>query len=163
LLIWFWLKIFFSFPWNYGVVYGHVLRGPQATQVNEEPAPESSLDLKLTQHLHDENPKPWKVCVHLEVNPPRTWYYRIFPNYRTLVILLHLDPASSDEPKIVCEGCYETKDTSIFAWSSILGVGHYRWLHDPICHMFPNNKADYLVRTIRHILDFLHLWTITMA
>jgi hypothetical protein len=30
--------------------------GPQATHVNEEPAPESSLDLTLTQHLHDEDP-----------------------------------------------------------------------------------------------------------
>ncbi len=29
LLIWFWLKIwFFSFPWNYGVTHGHILRAP---------------------------------------------------------------------------------------------------------------------------------------
>jgi hypothetical protein len=30
----------------------------QATQVNEEPPQESSLDLTLTQHPHDEIPKP---------------------------------------------------------------------------------------------------------
>ncbi len=94
---------------------------------------------------------------HLEVEPPRAWYYRISPNSRTLVILLQVDPASSDEPKTVCEGCYKTEDTSIFAWSLVLGVGHYRWLRGPICRLPPNSKADYLVRTIRRILDFLQL------
>jgi len=32
--------------------------GPQTIQVNEELPPESSLDLTLTQHPHDEDPKP---------------------------------------------------------------------------------------------------------
>jgi hypothetical protein len=40
-----------------------------------------------------------------------------------MVILLQVDPASGDESKTVCEGCYETEDTSIFAWSSVPGVG----------------------------------------
>ncbi len=93
----------------------------------------------------------------LEVEPLRTWYYRISPNSRTLVILLQIDLASGDEPETVCEGCYETEDTSIFAWSSVPGVGHYRWLRGPIRRLPPNSKADYLVRTIRRILDFLQL------
>ncbi len=93
----------------------------------------------------------------LEVNPPQALYYYIFSNSRTLVILLQVDPTSSDEPKTVCEGCYEIEDTSIFAWSSVHGVGHYRWLHGLICRLLPNSKADYLVRTIRRILDFLQL------
>ncbi len=41
----------------------------QAAQVNEEPPPKSSLDLTLTQHPCDEDPKPRKVCIHLEVEP----------------------------------------------------------------------------------------------
>ncbi len=72
------------------------------------------------------------MCAHLEVDPPRVWYYHISSNSRTLVILLQVDPISSDETETIYEGCYETKDTSIFAWSSILGVGHYRWLHGSI-------------------------------
>jgi hypothetical protein len=56
------------------------------------------------------------VRARLEVEPPRAWYHRISPNSRTLVILLQVDPASGDEPETVCEGCYEIKDTSIFAW-----------------------------------------------
>jgi hypothetical protein len=131
--------------------------GPQAAQANEEPPPQSSLDLTLTQHLRDEEPEPRDVRARLEVEPPRAWYYHISPNSRTLVILLQVDLASSDEPEIVCEGCYETEDTSIFAWFSVPDVGHYRWLRGLIRRLPPNSKADYLVRTIRRILDFLQL------
>jgi hypothetical protein len=106
--------------------------GPQAAQANEEPPSESSLDLTLMQHPRDEEPEPREVRTRLEVEPPQAWYYRISSNSRTLVILLQVDPASDDEPEIVCEGCYEIEDTSIFAWSSVPGVGHYRWLCGPI-------------------------------
>ncbi len=132
---------------------------PQAAQVNEEPPSESSLDLTLTQHPRDKEFEPWEVRARLEVEPPRAWYYRISPNSRTLVILLQVDPASGDKLETICESCYETENTSIFAWSSIPGVGHYRWLPDPICQLPPNSKANYLVYTIRRILDFLQLWT----
>jgi len=130
---------------------------PQIAQANEEPPPESFLDLTLTQHHRDEEPEPREVHARLEVKPLRAWYYRISPNSHTLVILLQVNPASGDEPETVYEGCYETEDTSIFTWSLIFGVRHYRWLHDPIHRLPPNNKADYLVRTIRHILNFLQL------
>jgi hypothetical protein len=106
--------------------------GPQAAQANEEPPLESSLDLTLTQHPRDEELEPREVRACLEVEPPQAWYYRISPNSRTLVILLQVDPASSDKLETVCEGCYETKDTSIFVWSSVPDVGHYRWLRGPI-------------------------------
>jgi hypothetical protein len=131
--------------------------GPQAAQANEESPSKSSLDLTLIQHPRDEEPEPREVRARLEVEPPRTWYYRISPNSRTLLILPQVDPASGDEPEIACEDCYETEDTYIFAWSSVLGVGHYRWLRGPIRQLPPSNKADYLVRTIRRILNFLHL------
>jgi hypothetical protein len=72
------------------------------------------------------------VHVRLEVEPLRAWYYRISPNSCTLVILLQVDLASSDEFETVCECCYKIEDTFIFIWSSISGVGHYRWLRDLI-------------------------------
>ncbi len=131
--------------------------GPQAVQANEESPSESSLDLTLTQHPRDEEPELREVRARPEVEPPRAWYYRISPNSCTLVILLQVDPASGDETDIVCVGCYETEDTSIFAWSSIPNVGHYRWLRGPIRQLPLNSKADYLVHTIRRILDFLQL------
>jgi hypothetical protein len=98
----------------------------------QEPPLESSLDLTLKQHPRDEEPKPREVRTHLEVDPLRAWYYRIFLNFRTVVILLQVDPAFGDEPEIVCKGCYETEDTSIFAWSLVRGIGHYHWLGGPI-------------------------------
>jgi hypothetical protein len=58
-----------------------------------------------------------------------------------MVILLQVDLTSGDEPETICEGCYETEDISIFAWSSILGVGHYRSLRGPIRWLPPNSKA----------------------
>ncbi len=92
------------------------------------------------------------MCVCLKVEPPRAWYYRIFPNFRTLVILLQVDPAFGDEPETIYEGCYEIKNTFIFTWSLVLDVGH-----NLIHQLSPNNKTNYLVHTIQRILDFLQL------
>ncbi len=79
------------------------------------------------------------------------------------MILLQVNPASNDEPKTIYERCYKIEDISIFTWSSIPGVGHYRWLQSPI-HQLPfNSKANYLVHTIWRILDFLQLWTNIVA
>ncbi len=79
------------------------------------------------------------------------------------MILLQVDLVFGDEHEIVYEGYYETKNTSIFAWFSVPNVRHYCWLHDVIRRLPPNIKADYLVCTIRLILDFLQLWIITVA
>jgi hypothetical protein len=43
----------------------------QVTHTNEKLAMESSLDLTLGQHLHDEEPESRKVHAHFEVDPPR--------------------------------------------------------------------------------------------
>jgi hypothetical protein len=129
--------------------------GLQATQMNEESAPELSLDLTLMQHPRDEDLEPRKVHARFEVDPFRTWYYRISLNFHTLVILLQVNPTYGVEPETIYEGYYEITNTSIFAWSSIPDVGHYRWLHGLIRQLPPNSKANYLVCTIRHILDFL--------
>jgi hypothetical protein len=113
--------------------------------------------LTLTQHPHDQDTAPREVRAHLEVDPPQAWYYRIFPNSYTLVILLQVVLASSDEFETIYKGYYETEDTSIFTWSSILGIGHYHSLHSSIYRLPPNDKADYLICTIRRILNFLKL------
>ncbi len=123
--------------------------------MNEKPPSESSLDLALTQHPYDEDSKSQEVRLHLEVEPPQNWYYRIFPNSPTLMILLQVDLTFGDEPTTICEGCYEIEDISIFAWSSILGIKHCYRLCSSICRLPLNNKVDYLVHIIRCILDSL--------
>jgi hypothetical protein len=77
--------------------------------MNEKSPRKSSLDLTLTQHLCYENPEPWEVRLHLEVEPPRTWYYHISPNSRTLVILLQVDFVFGDELEIICKGLYQIR------------------------------------------------------
>ncbi len=71
------------------------------------------------------------------------------------MILLQISFASGDELETIYEGYYKIEDTFIFAWFSVPDVGHYRGLCNLICRLPFNNKADYLIRTIRHILDFL--------
>jgi hypothetical protein len=105
----------------------------QAAQMNEELPRESSLNFTLTHHFHDEDPKPEEMCPHLEVEALQTWYYCIFSNFGTLVILLKVDPIFGDELEIVCKGFYKTKDTCIFAWSSIPDIRHYCWLRGLTC------------------------------
>jgi len=68
------------------------------------------------------------VRAHLEIDPLRAWYYCIFSNFCTLVILLQVNLAFGDEFEIVYEGY-----NFIFAWSLIPSFGHYRWLRSPIC------------------------------
>jgi hypothetical protein len=86
-LRWLKLKIFFPFL-EFMVSRITIFIGPQSTQMNEELPPWSSLDLTLTQHPRDENLKSWEVRLRLGVEPLRTWYYRIYPNFHTLMILL---------------------------------------------------------------------------
>ncbi len=148
------IKDFFFFLWIHGVTYDHVLWASKCTS-EWRIALGVILKLTLTQHPRDEDLKPREVRPHLEVEPPWTWYYHIYPNFHTLVILLQVDPISSDKPKIVYEGFYEIENTFIFTWSSIWCVGHYHWLHDPICWLPPNSKANYLIHTIWHILNFM--------
>ncbi len=75
--------------------------------MNEESPQELSLNLTLTQHLHDENLKTWKVHLPLEVKPLQAWYYQFFPNFHTFVILLHFELTSDDEPETIYEGFYK--------------------------------------------------------
>jgi hypothetical protein len=88
------------------------------------------------------------VHPRVEIEPFQAWYYQNFPNIFTLVILLQVDLAFADEPEIIYEGFYEIEDTSIFAWFSILNIGHYHWLRRSIHQLPPNSKANYLVCTI---------------
>jgi hypothetical protein len=81
--------------------------------VNKELPPKSSLNLTLIQHPRDEDPEPREVRIRLKVESLPAWYYCISPNSRTLVILLQIDFAFSDELEIIYESCYKTKDISI--------------------------------------------------
>jgi hypothetical protein len=67
-----WLKIF-SFLLEIMASYMAMSYGPQAAQMNEESASESSLVLMLMQHPCDEEPEQRKVRIHLEVDSLQAW------------------------------------------------------------------------------------------
>ncbi len=71
------------------------------------------------------------------------------------MILLQVDPTFGDKHETIYEGYYKIENISIFAWFLVLDVGHYCWLRDLIRRLPPNSKVDYLVRTIRCILEFM--------
>jgi hypothetical protein len=129
--------------------------GPQAAQMNEELSLKSFLDLTLRQHPRDEDPEPWEVRTVLKLNPFELGTIAFLRTFTPWWFCCKSISLSYNEPKIDYEVYYETENTYIFAWFSILGVKHYRWLHGSICWLAPNNKVDYLVCTIRRILYFL--------
>ncbi len=62
----------FDFPFlEFMVLHMITFYRPQIAQVNEELFRESSLDLTLTKHPCDKDPKPRKVHPRLEVEPPQ--------------------------------------------------------------------------------------------
>jgi len=159
--IWFWLKIF-SFPSIHGVMYDHILRvSSRASEWKIALGVIPRFDIDATSlwwkfRTTRGAPSSWNWT-------PQAWYYRISSNFSTLVILLQVDLASNDELEIVYEGFYKIENTSIFAWSWILGVGHYCWLRGLIHRLPLSSKVDYLVRIIWCIINFLQLWIITVA
>jgi len=134
----------------------------QAAEMNKKSPRELSLNLTLTQHHRDEDHEPWEVCFCFEIEPSQVWYYQFFSNFRTLVIVLQVDSAFNNELEIVYGNFYEIENISIFAWFSILDIWHYHWLCYLICQLPFKNKVDYLIHTIRCILNFLQLWSTTM-
>jgi hypothetical protein len=63
------IEDFFSPFLDFMLLRMTIFYGRQAAQVNEELPLESSLDLALMQHLHNENFELQKVRIHLKVEP----------------------------------------------------------------------------------------------
>jgi hypothetical protein len=158
----FWLKIFFSFPWNYGVAYGHVLQALSCTS-------EWRITSRVISRFDiDATSLWWRFWTSRGARLSWSW------TPSSLVLshfskLLHLGDLAANRPRFWSWTrnrlwrLFETENITIFAWSWIPDVGHYHWLRSSIHWLPPNNKVSYLVCTIRHILDFLQLWIITMA
>jgi hypothetical protein len=88
--------------------------------MNKELPRKSSRDLTLTQHHRDEHFEPQEMCLHLEVEHIRAWYYKKISNSRTFMILLQVNPTFGNEFETIYECFYETKNTSIFSWFNSL-------------------------------------------
>ncbi len=130
---------------------------PPVTSVQQEELEEAPLDLNVSQRPCEEEP-PRRVV--------RTWVDRsiwdcwLSPNPHALAIYLEFVPARGAAPKRFEECQCKDDDVRLHYQTWVLGDGHYRWLRGPINPLPLEHRAQYLVRTICRILDFLQLWSI---
>jgi hypothetical protein len=82
------------------------------------------------------------------------------PNPHALAIYLEFAPAWRAAPERFQECQCEDDDVCLHCRTWVPGDGHYRWLRGPINPLPMEHRAEYLARTIRHILEFLQLWPI---
>ena len=71
------------------------------------------------------------------------------------MIVFEVEPAYDGFHEGIFAGTFHNKDTEVHAWSEIEGVGHYRWLQEPMNHLSHKRQLEYIADTIRHIFSFL--------
>ncbi len=79
------------------------------------------------------------------------------PNSHALAIYLDFVHAQGVAPKRFKECQCENDNVHLHCRTWVPGDGHYRWLRGPINPLSMDHQAEYLARTIRHILEFLQL------
>ncbi len=86
-----------------------------------------------------------------------TWDGRLSPNSHALAIYLKCVPVCGTTLERFEECQCEDDDVRFHCRTWVLGDGHYCWLRGPINPLSMEHRAEYLARTIRHILEFLQL------
>jgi hypothetical protein len=127
---------------------------PPVAPVQQEELEEAPLDLNVSQRPREEEP-PRRVVRTQVVR--LVWDRRLSPNPRALTIYFEFVPARGAAPERFEECQCEDDDVHLHCRMWVLGDGHYHWLRGPINPLPLEHRAEYLARTIRHILDFLQL------
>jgi len=88
----------FSFPWNYGITYGHILRPLSFTN-------EQRTNFEVIFGLDvDATSSWWRPQPTRGVWFPSSLVLSHFSKFSHLVILLQVNPVFGDELKTICEG-----------------------------------------------------------
>ncbi len=127
---------------------------PLISLVEKEELEEALLDMNVFQRSSKE--KSSKRVVRTRVDRS-AWDRRMSPNPHALTIYLEFVLACGAAPKRFEECQCENDDVRL----------HYRtwvprWLQVRINPLSMEHRAEYLTRTIRHILEFLQLWSIPL-
>ncbi len=85
------------------------------------------------------------------------WDRQLSPNPHALTIYLEFVPACGVVPERFEECQCGDDNVRLHCRTWVPGDGPYRWLRGPINPLPMEHRVEYLVRTIRHILDFLQL------
>jgi hypothetical protein len=127
---------------------------PLVAPVQQEELEEAPLDLNVFQRPRKEEPPRRVVRTRVDRS---VWDRRLSPNPHALAIYLEFVPARGAAPERFEECQCEDDDVRLHCRTWVPGDGHYRWLRGPINPLPLENRAEYLARTIRRILDFLQL------
>jgi hypothetical protein len=127
---------------------------PPVAPVEHEKLEEMSIDMNVSQRPHEE--KPSKQVVRIQIDRS-AWDRRLSPNPHALAIYLEFVPIRRIVLKRVEECQCEDDDVHFHYRTWVPGDGHYHWLQGPINPLSMEHQIEYLVRTIRCILDFLQL------
>jgi hypothetical protein len=127
---------------------------PPVVDVQQEKLEEAQLDLDVSQRPREEEPPRRVVRTRVARS---VWDRQLSPNPHALAIYLEFVPARGVVPTRFEECQCEDDDVCLHCRTWVPGDGHYRWLRGPINPLPLEHRAEYLVRTIRRILEFLEL------
>jgi hypothetical protein len=127
---------------------------PPVAPVQQEEFEEAPLDLNVSQRPREEEPPRRVVRTRVDRS---VWDRQLSPNPHALAIYLEFVPARGAPPERFEECQCKDDDVRLHCGTWVPGDGHYRWLRGPINSLPLEHRAEYLTRTIRHILDFLKL------
>jgi hypothetical protein len=127
---------------------------PPIAPVEQEKFEEVPLDVNVFQRSRKE--KLSRQVVHTRVDHS-AWDRRLSPNPHAITIYLKFVPARGAAPKRFEECQCEDDDVCLHCRTWVPGDGHCHWLRGPINPLSMEHRAEYLVRTIRRILNFSQL------
>jgi hypothetical protein len=113
---------------------------------------EVALEVNVSQRSREEDLS--KRVVHTRVDRS-IWDRRLSPNPHALAIYLEFVLARGAAPERFEECQCEDDDVRLHCRTWVPDDGHYHWLRGPINPLPMEHRAEYLVRTIRRILDSL--------
>ncbi len=127
---------------------------PPIAPVQQEELEEAQFDLNVFQRPREEEPPRRVVRTRVDCS---VWDRRLSPNPHALIIHLKFILARGGTPERFEECQCEDDDVRLHCQTWVPDDGHYRWLRGLINPLPLEHRAEYLARTIRHILDFLQL------
>ncbi len=127
---------------------------PLVAPIEEKELEEASLDMNVSQRLHNKN--PFRKVVYTRVDHSAR-NCRSSPNPHTLSIYLKFDPARGATLERFKKCQCENNDVRIYCQTCVPDDSHYRWLQSPINPLPMECQTEYLTHTIRRLLDFLQL------
>jgi hypothetical protein len=93
--------------------------------LDEAPLHKASLDINVSERLHEEEPSRRMVCTRVDC---LAWDRRLFPNPHALAVYLKFVPTRGTTPERF-EECQCEDDNVRFHYGTwVPGDGHYRWL-----------------------------------